>query len=283
MPIIQRCPQCNFLFESIKGKRIFCSRYCKGKSQKFKVKVQCVGCGKLFWKYPYLKRKTNYCGVNCYRDATRKKSNRICIVCNKSFRCTRAQMERGFGKYCSRACQYTLYPKRIVIKCQECGKQVETPPSKQHLVKFCSKKCKDQYERDYVTKECGQCKQEFQLPSSDANRGRGLFCSHECYKHYTGETSIEKSIRECLERYHVKFTQEAKIGRYYADFLIDKLSIIIECDGVYWHAMEKAKIRDKRKDEVLEKKGYKIFRFPESKIRESAERCLGSIFNFSYS
>jgi len=208
--------------------------------------------------------------------------NKICSVCNKSFIVKEYLVKKGFGKFCSRACQHTLYPKRIIKRCLQCGKQIETQPSKQFLVKFCSKKCTDDYSRDYVARICQHCHKEFQTPRFRIKKGRGLFCSWKCFKKYRGETSIEKKIRECLERFYIKFRQEAKIGRYHADFLIENTKIIIECDGVYWHSLEYAQKRDARKNIFLKEKGYRVYRFPEEEINKSPLTCLQKIFDFSY-
>jgi len=207
---------------------------------------------------------------------------KICKVCGKAFIASNNLLKKGFGIYCSRACQHKTYPKRIVKYCLECEKRIEVHPSKQKLVKFCSKKCRDDFMRDYVSLICVGCKNTFRLPRSDVNRGRGSFCTWKCFKKYEGETSIEKMIRQCLERFHIEFEQEVKIGKYRADFLIPKLKLVIECDGEYWHSREYSEKRDKGKDQYLKSKGYKVFRFPEEKIRKSAYQCLSVIFNFSY-
>lgn len=282
MPIIKRCKQCNISFRTKREKQVFCSVLCKSESQKLKVVYKCTGCGNNFLNYPYLKRKTNYCSLDCYYNSTRTEIKRSCLVCKKLFFAPLPSVKKGFGKFCSRACQHTLYPKKIVKYCLQCGARIETQPSKQLLVKFCSKKCADDHTRDYVSRICQHCKKEFQIPSSSVNRGGGLFCSWQCFKKYRGETSIEKKIRECLEQFHIKFRQEAKIGRYHADFLIENTKIIIECDGIYWHSLEHARKRDVRKNAFLKEKGYRIYRFPEEEINQSPLTCLRKIFDFSY-
>lgn len=271
---IFHCFYCNKAYRTNICSQQFCSRECKSQSQKKRITLQCDGCGKRFENFPYLKRKTNYCSLDCYHNSTRRKLKRSCIVCQKEFEAPLPLVKKGFGKFCSRACQHTLYPKRITKHCLQCGKQIETPPSKQFLVKFCSKKCTDDYMRDYVSRVCQHCHKEFRTPSSKTNRGRGLFCSWQCFKKYKGETSIEKKIRECLDLVHIQFQQEVKIGRYHADFLIKNTKIIIECDGVYWHSLKHSQNRDKKKDLFLKERGYRVYRFPEEEINQSPLTCL---------
>ncbi len=282
MPHIFNCFYCNKDYKPNTNHQQFCSRECKSNSQKRRITLLCDGCGKSFENLPYLKRKTNYCSLDCYHNSTRRTLKRNCLVCQKIFEAPLPSVKKGFGIFCSRACQHTLYPKRIIKHCLQCGKRIEIPPSKKLLVKFCSKKCRDDNKRDYVSRICMQCNEMFQLPTSDTNRGRGSFCSFDCFKKYRGETSIEKKIRECLQQFHIKFRQEAKIGRYHADFLIENMRIIIECDGVYWHSLKHSYDRDRKKDLFLKQKGYKVFRFPEEDINKSPLTCLEKIFNFSY-
>ena len=282
MPHIFYCFYCNKDYTPKTNNQQFCSRECKSNSQKRRITLVCDGCGKSFENLPYLQRKTNYCSLDCYYNSTRKKLTKICIVCNKNFIVKSYLVKKGFGIFCSRACQHTLYPKRIVKHCLQCGTRIETQPSKQFLVKFCSEKCRDDHKRSYVSRICKHCHKEFQLPTSDTDRGRGTFCSWQCFKKYRGETSIEKKIRECLNLVHIQFQQEVKIGRYHADFLIKNTNILIECDGVYWHSLKKIKDRDKRRDVFLREKGYRIYRFPEEEINKSPLTCLRKIFDFSY-
>lgn len=51
-----------------------------------------------------------------------------------------------------------------------------------------------------------------------------------------------------------------RVGKFRADFYLPKKNLIIECDGEYWHMTQKIKLRDNRKDKLLEKLGYNILR-----------------------
>lgn len=256
----------------------YCSRKCKSKSQESVILLTCDCCGKKFSVNPYLKRKNNYCSRKCYWDATRRKKLLICQVCGKAFKIKAYLVNQGFGKYCSKKCQFSVYEsKRRKLTCPQCQKEFLVPPSVALKRKFCTKKCKDNYERDYVKRKCKNCKEYFFLPKWELNRGKGTFCSRKCFQNYSGETSIEALIRKALKRKGINFEQEARIGKYYADFLISNLKLIIECDGEYWHRSNFAKKRDLRKDEFLAIKGYEVYRFTEKEIKESKGNCVGRI------
>lgn len=263
---MKACRQCKNILKPTQ--KNFCSVKCKNLSQRKRIKVICFGCRKEFFILPYLKRKTNYCSLKCYWGSTNKKKIRICKTCGKRFTVKSYLTKQGFGLYCSRSCLHQTYPKLVVLSCQNCGKQISVPPSKSKLVKYCSKVCHDDFMRDYVEKICKNCHQKFQLPRWELNKGRGSFCSRECYIEFKGETLIEKKIRLALTSARIRFSQETMIGVYRADFLIPGKNTIIECDGDYWHKIPGATEKDQRKDKYLSHLGYKVIRVAESHIRQ---------------
>lgn len=281
MKRIITCQQCHEPLIKIQQKyhRKFCSRNCKGESQKKRIILTCTGCSKKFSVHPYLKRKSNYCSRKCYWDSTRTKEKRLCSECHKQFFATGAQLRNGFGIYCSKKCQNKVYQqKRVVIVCKHCGNKL-LPPSVaiQRNASFCSKKCRDDYERDYVQRTCKNCHQNFQLPRWELNKGKGNFCSRGCFIQYKGETAIEKKIRYVLQEAQIEFLQEFKIGIYHADFLLPQHRIVLECDGDYWHSIPTATKRDQRKDDYLQNQGYRIVRIAEETIRRLTQDKLTSM------
>lgn len=270
-----RCPQCHQLLASsqIKNGRQFCSRYCKNENQKKRITLTCKGCHKVFSILPYLKRQTNYCSIKCYHNSTRVKEKRLCRVCRKEFYATGPLVKKGFGIYCGRKCQHSVYEqKRVTIACRQCGQIRHLPPSiaiQRHST-FCSKKCKDDHSRDYVERVCKNCHRSFQIPTWETKKGKGSFCSRFCFIKYRGESTIEKRVRYALQRSKTKFSQEVKIGTYRADFLLPEFNLIIECDGEYWHDRKPGvPERDQRKTVFLQNQGYKVVRLPEQTIRKT--------------
>lgn len=144
-------------------------------------------------------------------------------------------------------------------------------------MRFCRYECLERWRQreKRVSRVCVSCGKTFDLPLNRIEEGRGKFCSHKCYLEYKGETSIERLIREELAFHpEVGFQQEVKIGPYRVDFLLPARSIVIECDGRYWHGFISVLLRDKRKDAFLIEKGYTLFRFTEREIRESPANCV---------
>lgn len=280
MPINTHCLRCsNPLLTGNK----FCSRKCKSESQKKRIFVVCSGCKKQFSILPYLKRSTNYCSRDCYLNSTKEGEERFCRLCHNKFYAKGFLVKKGFGFFCSRECQLKAYPSKIRKYCLQCEKTIAVWPAKVKLVKFCSKKCRDDSMRDYISSLCRKCGKKFDLPRSDLNRGRGNFCSRQCYINYRGETSIEKKVRLCLEKARISYKQEAKIGYYRVDFLLPDLNVVVECDGVYWH--KNSQLRDRRKNSFLSHKGYRVVRISEEEINKSSgeilEKLLFSFKDFS--
>lgn len=240
-------------------------------SLKVRTILICTNCNKQFLNFPYLIRKTNYCSLDCYWNGTNKKQIKICQSCGKEFYADNALIQKGYGFYCTRDCWFSIFKTwKKPVKCKQCKKEflVIRAVYKKHP-KFCSKKCKDDFERDYISKVCKNCKQEFEIARHEIKRGRGSFCSWECYKRYKGESSLELIVRHQLEKLNEPFQQELKIGKFRMDFYLPKRNLVIECDGEYWHMTRKIKLRDQRKDKLLGNLGYNILRLSGQDIIKS--------------
>lgn len=241
-----------------------------------RIRVICSGCGKLFSLTSYLKRKTNYCSINCYWDSTRRKQHAKCVVCGKDFQVKEYLVKKGYGFYCSRKCQHKMYPKRIKKICPQCSKVFYVPPSWASKRTFCSKKCQDDSMRDYVKRVCRKCGKTFELPRGDLKRGRGNFCTYRCYLTYRGPSTLEEKMEKALKLAGIKFEREVKFKRFHVDFLLRKQKTVIECDGEHWHLNSKIQERDKRKDHLLTNLGYKILRYPGKIMDKQTEQELSS-------
>ena len=255
----------------------FCSRECKSLSQIKRITLACFGCGKEFQVHPYLKRKTNYCSMRCYWDSTRLKKERLCKVCNKRFVAKNYLIVKGFGFYCSRECQYKTYPKQVKKTCPQCKRIYYVCPSWAPKRTFCSKKCQDDSMRDYVSRVCRKCKKKFDLPRSDLDRGRGNFCTYRCYLTYRGPSTLEEKMERALDLAGIKFEREVKFKRFHVDFLLEHAKSIIECDGEYWHLKPKIQERDKRKEKLLSRMGYRVLRFSGKTINKFSDDVLATM------
>jgi len=93
----------------------------------------------------------------------------------------------------------------------------------------------------------------------------------------TKETSIERKIKEELEKQGIGFEdQKSLCGVTIVDFLLGNKTVIY-CDGDYWHNLPKVKERDKKQNRILKENGFKVFRFWEYEINESPANCINQI------
>ncbi len=99
-------------------------------------------------------------------------------------------------------------------------------------------------------------------------------------------TSIEIILENKLIEKGIDYkSQFPLIGITVVDFYLKKHRIAIYADGEFWHKSRWAKKqgvveKDKKQNKVLAENGYKVFRFSESEINNSAEKCIGNILNY---
>ena len=102
------------------------------------------------------------------------------------------------------------------------------------------------------------------------------------------ETKPERTVREMLEKCGAEFQQEAPLGHYTVDFLLEKHRLVIQTDGDYWHANpsvypEPTRSQQKRRrldascDSFLRNRGYRVLRFWESDLDANPENCLRTL------
>lgn len=88
------------------------------------------------------------------------------------------------------------------------------------------------------------------------------------------ETSIERKMREELDRRGVKYLTQQPMSKFVVDFLLPDHRIVIECDGDYWHSRPDIAKRDKIKNQVVRQGGYSLYRFLGSEINKNVSECV---------
>lgn len=201
-----------------------------------------------------------YCSEDC------RAPQLICGHCRQPFRMLRLYVDRGQGKFCSRACADEARRRGVTIDaarrtCKRCGRPFLMKPGEVLSGKRrtrCSKDC--QTTRRPIP--CFVCAALFKPMNPGAR-----FCSIGCYRRNKGETSLETIVREVLTTYGYQFRQEVKIGRWTVDFLIEE-SVVVEADGGYWHGKPKTRVRDAKKDADLILLGHIVVRVAEAELRK---------------
>lgn len=183
----------------------------------------------------------------------------------------------------------------ITSKCLVCAVAFRSKPSDSR--QFCSRACKSRSQSKTVALKCSLCGRGPIHRKPSSIRRLGTFCNRSCattflnhktesWKRFTSlfkkRTSIEIMIAGALTRSGIPFREQVEISvaRTRPDFVLPK-SVVVYCDGDYWHAMPKNAQRDQRTNEALRRLGYLVYRFGEASIRKSPDACVKSIKEFA--
>jgi len=208
-----------------------------------------------------------------------------CKYCEKPFQVYLNKIKTGRGKYCSRECFYLyLASKKNNFKhiCKYCKKVFYSDERKR---KFCSQKCHYLSRIQKIPKlNCKLCGKPF-YKKWKSELKRAKFCSLNCKSIYNKkyivpnkDTLIERLVESYLKSNNIPFTKQCPVaGISLVDFLLPR-KIIIQCDGDYWHSVGNRKERDANQDLIFGFKGYKVWRFSETEIKETRGSCVEKIF-----
>jgi very-short-patch-repair endonuclease len=72
------------------------------------------------------------------------------------------------------------------------------------------------------------------------------------------------------------FRRQAPIGNYIADFVCHRAKVIVEIDGAQHGEPENA-LRDERRTEFLDSRGYRVLRFWNVEVMEGLEEVVATI------
>ena len=89
-------------------------------------------------------------------------------------------------------------------------------------------------------------------------------------------SSLEIKLRNELEKRNIIFIPQYEWSNGFIDIFIPP-NIAIFADGNYWHNLPSQKDKDNKQNIMLKDMGYKIFRFWEKDIRESASKCIDTL------
>jgi very-short-patch-repair endonuclease len=85
-------------------------------------------------------------------------------------------------------------------------------------------------------------------------------------------TDIERITEAELLRLGLDYEFEYRVGRYSVDFLLPNYSVVVECDGEYWHHDKQEK--DSSRDAYLVNRGFSVVHLLASEIMSDIESAL---------
>lgn len=194
---------------------------------------------------------------------------------------------------------------RIKMVCKECTETKELLPSElKRSGGFCSLICANRYNsrhRTYpegkdnpnwrggeIERICPICGEGYPVQRCKAKKSKhcSLICKYEAHRRFmvetppfvqTRNTDIERLLGQWLNKHNIKFEEQKPVEKVTTvDFFIEP-NLCLYADGDYWHNKEDVRQRDKRINEALRIKGYKVVRLLGSEIKKGIR--YESIFN----
>ena len=111
---------------------------------------------------------------------------RKCIVCTKEILVKKSHIRRGWGKYCSKKCQYKAQRNGRWVGCDYCGKRIYRTPKDFGRSKsgkfFCSVACHCSWENE--NRRCGE-------------NAPNWVAGHQVYRRLIIRYGVEKKCRRC--------------------------------------------------------------------------------------
>ena len=228
--MILTCPVCKTQFDG-KGAKKYCSKKCYQKARLLReyplAPKKCPVCGDEFT--PKNRKDQKHCSIKCFNAARTLASNpkhvHVCPVCGEGFMPEKSNRQ----VYCSKRCLGTkshdanrfsgnrhLVLKRDKHKCVVCGattqlsvhhkdrsgQEYRPNNSMDNLVVLCGSCHKSEHSETFDARRtrtetaCQQCGGAFEVTPSKVAKGKGKYCSKECYNK-SMENSVEITCQTC--------------------------------------------------------------------------------------
>ncbi len=84
---------------------------------------------------------------------------------------------------------------------------------------------------------------------------------------------IEVKLYEAMSRAGLSPTPQFSVEGYHVDFAFPKSRLAVEADGAAYHEGDRRR-RDRKRDWILRRRGWKVLRFHGSTIHQRAENCV---------
>lgn len=91
----------------------------------------------------------------------------------------------------------------------------------------------------------------------------------------SGEPNIgERNIAAVLDALGIEYEAQKVIGPYCVDFYVAARSLVIECDGDFWHSRPERAARDRKRDGWFKHNGYTVLRIDYTAVRRKAHQTV---------
>lgn len=115
--------------------------------------VACVQCNKEVWVKPCKQSSQTFCSRKCSGDWRREHPEvnyqwqggdvpTTCATCGREFLAPRKEVNRGYGRFCSRQCAGAGKASKVAKVCELCQAEFRVAKHKEGSARFCSRQCK---------------------------------------------------------------------------------------------------------------------------------------------
>ena len=185
-----------------------------------------------------------------------------CPVCGNYVKFEKNRYEHKFMKYCSIECQSIGRRTKTINKIKKLtGFNIELTNSNQYkFINVCD-----------IHKEFILTHDQFHNRCSSTRYMYGVLCPI-CNPERNPQTSIETIMKDILDNLNIEYIQHDRklIGPKELDFYLNNYKIAIECNGIYWHSLQK---KDKdyhiNKFNICRDKGIQLISFWEYDIKHN--------------
>lgn len=278
------CPECSkeFYVKPSRPDIQFCSTKCRSKNHR--CFVPCKNCGKKFEVIKSRQNKAAFCSIKCREDFWNKfhRIIRFCLNCGKKFIRKKYREKQTKVLFCSVECanKYLFKDKPFSKKhCQDISKALTGKPKSKEHIKNVSQAQKGQHHSP---------KTEFKKGNIPWLKGKKDVYSSETIEKMREarlkriipkrDTVIEVLLQNELKQRGIEFQTHLPVeGICQPDIVFLDKKIVIEADGNYWHSLPKSIVKDRRNNKILRERGWKVFRFSETEIKNNVKECINQI------
>jgi len=246
-------------------------------------------------QYHYIWQPCKYCGIERWVIIESDKPRSVmCRTCASKLGAEACKGKKQPPELVEKRRQSLLaIGRKLKAVCANCGNElVRTNNRIKKGNCYCNGKCQMEYEYKNGIRD----PYKITMKSHEATRqlakdGKHPFqrpdvilkAQQECGRRHYGKTWLEEKMGWALTQLGIKFESQYPVNHgvdtlnrpryYFPDFAIPEESLLIECDGSYWHNESKDKVRQDK----LEGLGWNIIRFTNTEINNNLMGCADKV------
>ncbi len=225
----------------------------------------CENCKKIIKLKPSKTNGRRFCSHACASEYQKQGRISICLACNKEYYASPSAKR----KYCGIICEKLNRRGRLAWNK---GLTKDNLSVKRYAEKLMGRILSEETRKKISESHKGMKKPwAAKLREENFYKKIGLLGAKALYG--KKETDIEKRVYEELKNRGLLFEKQYLVnGKFLVDAFIPSLNLIIECDGNYWHNLDRVVKKDKAENAYLTKCGFNLLRLTGTEIKDGTFR-----------